>query len=133
MDVKIQWQQGEFAARNQKGSVVKISDGSSDAITPMEALLMAVGSCSGIDVVSTLEKMRQPVNGLEIEVSGQRRQDHPKYFEKITVKYIIRGQVEEAKARRAIELSLGKYCSVSNALEPKAQVDYVLEILGETS
>ncbi len=133
MDVKIQWQQGEFAARNQKGSVVKFSDGSSDAITPMEALLMAVGSCSGIDVVSTLEKMRQPVNGLEIEVSGQRRQDHPKYFEKITVKYIIRGQVEEAKARRAIELSLGKYCSVSNALEPKAQVDYVLEILGETS
>lgn len=133
MDVKIQWQQGEFAARNQKGSMVKFSDGSSDAITPMEALLMAVGSCSGIDVVSTLEKMRQPVNGLEIEVSGQRRQDHPKYFEKITVKYIIRGQVEEAKARRAIELSLGKYCSVSNALEPKAQVDYVLEILGETS
>ncbi len=133
MDVSIKWQQGEFAAQNQKGTVVRMSDGSNDAATPMEALLMAVGSCSGIDVVSTLEKMRQPIKDLRIEVSGERRQEHPKYFEKITVKYIILGQVEEPKARRAIELSLGTYCSVSNALEPKAEIDYLLEIQDENS
>lgn len=128
MDVKLRLTDGYFWGTTARGASLKLGAGNSDAPSPMEALLFAVGGCSGIDVASTLKKMRQPLAGLEIDVSGQRRDQHPRYFETITITYRILGLVDEDKARRAIELSLEKYCSVSNALAPKARVSYQLEI-----
>ena len=89
---------------------------------------MAAGGCSGIDVVGMLEKMRQPMTGLEITVSGERRQEHPRYFQSILIKYVLQGKVDADKAKRAIELSLEKYCSVTNSLAPKVVIKYELEI-----
>lgn len=129
MHVNMQWQENCFLATGEDGASVKLGAGDDDLPTPMEALLMAVGGCSGIDVVSTLAKMRQPLTGLTIAISGQRREEHPRYFETIVLTYRIWGDVAESKARRAIELSLEKYCSVSNALKPQAQVTYQLELL----
>lgn len=90
---------------------------------------MAAGSCSGLDVVSILEKMRQPLAGLEIIVSGQRQEEHPRYFQTITIKYVLTGDLERDKVERAIQLSLQKYCSVTNSLTPKVKIDheYVIE------
>src|SRR5690554_2390404 len=129
MKVNLQWQENCFAATGEGGASIRLGAGNDNLPTPMETLLMAVGGCSGIDVVSTLAKMRQPLTSLAIAISGRRREEHPRYFETILLTYRIRGDVEESKARRAIELSLEKYCSVSNALKPQAQVTYQLELL----
>ena len=85
---------------------------------------MAAGGCSGIDIVSILEKMRQPLEGLEITVTGQRREEHPRFFREIAIRYVLKGNLDPEKVQRAIELSLTKYCSVTNGLEPKAKISY---------
>lgn len=120
-----------YVATNSRGVSIRLGAGLADGPSPMEMVLMAVGGCSGVDIVSILEKMRQPLKGFEIQVSGERMEEHPRYFHKIRVKYLVEGQVEEDKLIRAIDLSLEKYCSVSNGLIPKADISYEYEIRGE--
>lgn len=127
MDVQLEFNGAWFDAANAKGSKIKLGAGLEDGVSPMEAVLMAAGGCSGIDIVSILEKMRQPLEGLEIIVSGQRREDYPKYFHNILIKYILRGNLEAEKVERAIELSLEKYCSVTNGLKAKITYEYIIE------
>src|SRR5437868_14175955 len=84
------------------------------AATPMELLLIALGSCTGIDVISILKKKRQRVTDYRIEVSGERRDDYPRSYTRLNVKHIVRGHgLSEAAVARAIELSDQKYCSVA--------------------
>lgn len=128
MEVKLSHKGSWFEATNTQGAMIKMGPVSEDVVSPMEAVLMAAGGCSAIDLVGMLEKMRQPLTGLEITVSGERRQDHPRYFRSILIKYLINGKVDADKAKRAIELSLEKYCSVTNSLEPKVNIHYELEI-----
>ncbi len=97
--------------------------------TPMSLLLMAFGGCTGLDVVSILEKMRVRLDDLEIDVKGERSEEHPKTYESIELVYRIRGDVDEEKARRAIDLSMDKYCSVGAMLKNSADVTYRVEIL----
>lgn len=127
MDVKLTLNEKWFDAQNSRGATIKMGAGLDDGPSPMEAVLMAAGGCTGIDVVSTLEKMRQPLEGLEIYVSGQRREDHPRSYESIQIKYVLKGRLEYEKVRRAVELSLTKYCSVTDGLKPKANVSYEIE------
>lgn len=124
MEVKLKLNQKWFDASNSKGATIKLGGGLDDGPSPMEAVLMAAGGCTGVDVVSTLEKMRQPLEGLEISVHGTRREEHPRYYEEIVIKYHLVGKLDAAKVERAIELSLSKYCSVTGGLEPKATVTY---------
>jgi putative redox protein len=128
LEVKLSHKGGWFEARSSRGSTIKLGPDLDDGVSPMEAVLMAAGGCTGVDVVATLAKMRQPLEGLEISVSGERREEHPRYYKSIQIKYFLRGKLDEAKVRRAIELSLEKYCSVTNALIPKAEVGYTFEI-----
>ena len=87
------------------------------AATPLELLLLALGSCTGVDVISILQKKRQHVTDYRIEVSGERRDDHPRGYTKLMVKHIVRGRgVSEQAVARAIELSETKYCSVAATL-----------------
>jgi putative redox protein len=97
--------------------------------TPMGLLLMAFGGCTGMDVVSILEKMRIEIEGLEIDVKGERSEEHPKTYRSIELVYRISGEVDEEKAKRAVELSMEKYCSVSAMLKKSAEVNYRVEIL----
>jgi len=95
---------------------------------PMEMVLIALGGCTGMDVVSILRKMQVPFTRFEMAVDGERTAEYPKYFTKIKVIYRIWGDVPEEKLKKAIELSLGKYCSVSNSLKPRADISYEYQI-----
>ena len=102
------------------------------AATPMELLLIALGSCTGIDVISILKKKRQRVTDYRIEVSGERRDDYPRSYTRLNVKHIVRGHgLSEAAVARAIELSDQKYCSVAATLRGSAEIVTSYEIVEE--
>jgi putative redox protein len=127
-EVKVEWKgEMEFEGKDEKGNTVRMVSGSGP--TPMSLLLMAFGGCTGLDVVSILEKMRVRLDDLEIDVKGERSEEHPKTYESIELVYRIRGDVDEEKARRAIDLSMDKYCSVGAMLKNSADVTYRVEIL----
>jgi putative redox protein len=98
----------------------------------MELLLMSLGGCTGADVVGILEKKRQQVTGYEIEVRGNRRDEHPRIYTEIEVVHRLRGRGLDPKAvAHAIELSESKYCSVSAMLGAAATVTMRYEIEDE--
>lgn len=98
---------------------------------PTELLLLAVGSCTSDDVLSILKKMRQEFSSYRCEVSGEKRDEHPRVLKYVHIRYIFEGKVDAEKARRAIHLSLKKYCSVSITVERGGvPVFYSLEING---
>ena len=102
------------------------------AATPMELLLIALGSCTGVDVISILKKKRQHITDYRIEVSGERRQEFPKSYTRLYVKHIIRGRgVSEQAVASAIELSDTKYCSVAATLRGSAEIVTSYEIVEE--
>ena len=81
--------------------------------SPMEAVLLSLASCSAMDVISILRKQRQPVEGLEVHVRAQRRDEHPTVFTAIQIEYVVHGiEVEPAAVERAIGLSRDQYCPV---------------------
>ncbi len=97
---------------------------------PTELLLVAIGGCSGMDVISILKKKKQDVMGLEINVKGEKAETHPKRFTKITLEYIIKGKdISEEAVKRAVELSMEKYCSVKATLEGSAKIEFSYKIL----
>ncbi len=100
------------------------------AASPVELLLIAVGSCTAIDVVSILKKKRQIVTDYKVEVTGTRRDEHPRSFTKINIHHIVYGRsVSEKAVSDAIELSDTKYCSVADTLKPKAEITSSFEIV----
>jgi len=100
------------------------------APTPMELLLIALGSCTGVDVVSILKKQRQQISAYRIEVSGQRRADSPRSYTRLAEKHIVHGHnVSEQAVARAIELSDTKYCSVAATLRGAAEIVTSYEII----
>ena len=95
-----------------------------------ELLLLAVGSCTAIDVVSILEKKRQIVTDYKVEVTGERREEHPRSFTKINIHHIVYGRsVSEKAVADAIELSDTKYCSVAATVKPTAEITTSFEII----
>ena len=104
------------------------------AATPMELLLIALGSCTAVDVISILKKKRQQVTDYRVEVTGQRREEHPHSYTRLDVKHIVRGHGVSAQAvARAVELSDTKYCSVAASLRGSAEVTTSYEIVEEDS
>jgi len=104
----------------------------SAAATPMELLLIALGSCTAVDVVSILEKKRQQVTDYRVEVRGTRREEHPRKYTRFEVRHIVRGRgVSEKAVAQAIELSETKYCSVAATLSPAAEIVSSFEIQEE--
>lgn len=102
----------------------------SQAATPMELLLLALGSCTGVDVISILKKKRQLVTDYRIEVSGERREDFPHAYTRLFVKHILRGRkLSEPAVAQAIELSDQKYCSVAATLRGSAEIVTSYEII----
>ena len=101
----------------------------SRAATPMELLLIALGSCTGVDVISILKKQRQEVTNYRIEVRGERRSEFPRSYTRLEVKHILRGRRLAVPAvARAIELSDQKYCSVAATLRGTAEIVTSYEI-----
>ena len=96
----------------------------------MELLLLALGGCTGVDVISILKKKRQHVTDYRIEVSGERRDEFPKSFTRLFIKHIVRGRgIAEPAVAQAIELSETKYCSVAATLRGSAEIVTSYEII----
>ncbi|MCL5272602.1 MAG: OsmC family protein [Gammaproteobacteria bacterium] len=99
--------------------------GSGIGASPMEMVLMAIAGCSGMDIVSILEKMRVKFDRFIISVQGERAADHPKVFTDIEVVYKFWGKsLPEDKLQRAVSLSMEKYCSVANMIDKAANITY---------
>ncbi len=108
------------------------SGGNNAAIRPGEMTIVALGGCTGIDVVSILKKMRVPIESFEVVVDAEQREQHPKSWSKLHLKYIFKGKnLDEEKIKMAIELSQDKYCSVSDMLKKSAELTWEYQILSD--
>lgn len=135
MKANVIWQGNvQFEAEITSGHKIKMDGteaigGQNKGPRPTELLLSGVGGCSGIDMVTILEKMRQNLTSLNVEVTGKRNDDFPKRFTDIHVHFILEGDVDPEKAGKAAQLSMEKYCSVSLSLN--SNITYSYEVNGE--
>ena len=105
----------------------------STAPSPVELLLVALGSCTATDVASILTKKRQHVTSYVVEVTGQRRDEYPRKYTSMKVHHILTGRSISPKAvAHAIELSETKYCSVAATLRPTVEIQSSFEIIEES-
>ncbi|MBS1797646.1 MAG: OsmC family protein [Acidobacteria bacterium] len=99
------------------------------APTPVELLLVAVAGCTAVDVVSIMEKKRQTITDYRVEITGERRAEHPRSFTKMHIHHIVYGHdVSEQALAHAIELSDTKYCSVAATVRPTVEITTTYEI-----
>jgi putative redox protein len=126
----VTWRGGQRFDAGRPGGIIVRLDG--DAVTgpgPMDALLSALASCTSIDVVSILEKRRTPVSSLEVEVHGARVDGTPRKLKHVQLTFRISGAgIDRATTERTIELSLTKYCSVRDSLDPSIPIEWTLEL-----
>lgn len=131
MDAKVTWEgKLAFVGVAQGGHAVQLdSTAGENAVTPMEMIAISTAGCTAVDVISILEKKRQTVTAFEVRFHGDRASDHPKMFTKGVVTYRVTGRgVDEDALRRAIELSVTKYCSVHAMLEKAFPIESRYEI-----
>lgn len=130
MEFTVKWN-GDmaFSARTPSGHEVKMDSaedfgGKNSGARPTELLLNAVAGCTGIDIISILNKMRLNPVSFHMDVEGARADDHPKRFTKIHIHYALEGDLPEDKVVRAIQLSKDKYCSVAHSLNAEMTASY---------
>ena len=113
MQAKVTWQEDMvFEGQTESGHSM-ILDGDGGAPTPMEAVLLAVGACSSIDVVEIMNKSRQDISGCQCQLEADRAESAPRVFTKIHAHYQVQGNnISEKHLQRAVQLSAEKYCSV---------------------
>ena len=133
-NAKVTYVQGlQFVGEASSGhAIVMDSDPANSGLRPMELLLLGIGGCSGMDVVSILKKKKQDVTGFEINVKGEKAEDYPKKFTEINLEFIVRGRnISEDAVKKAIDLSMNKYCSVKATLEGSAKISFSYKIIQE--
>lgn len=121
-------------AENEEGGKIRMDGtrsigGIEGGMSPMQLMLAAAGGCSTIDIIGILEKQRQNLKEIHVEVDGDRQKVSTySEFKTIHMHYILKGDLDPAKVEKAIELSVGKYCSVSKALEKTSKITTSFEI-----
>ena len=126
-----------FTGVSQNGYTVPIDaaphhGGHEAGIRPMDLMLTSLAGCSALDVISILRKKRQEITGLEVEIEGARREEHPKTYTDIWVRFTVKGpNVDPAAVERAIELSRDKYCAAAATLRHTATLHYDFSIVAE--
>ncbi len=131
MEAKVTWKNGlSFDGWASKSGFTMplgtdaASGGADDGFRPMELLLVGLAGCTAMDVISILEKKRQPVSGFEVKVQAERATEHPRVFTHITLEYVVTGKgVDLAAVQRAVELSETKYCSAQAMLRQAAKIE----------
>lgn len=112
----------------------KIEIDAKGGFNPKALLLSGLAACSGIDVVDVLEKMRVPFGDLKIEVQAEQTDEHPRVFKDIHVNYIITtAEDNRDKVKKAVDLSLDKYCGVAAMLKKNSGIDYTITIQPESN
>jgi len=133
MKAVVKWVENEtFIGESESGHQIIMDGNSQDskAPSPMEMVLMSVGGCSSVDVVSILKKARQQVQGVTVELSSQRRDEAPRYFTNIHLHFIATGTaISEKHLARAVALSAEKYCSVALMLEKSVQITHSFAVV----
>jgi putative redox protein len=129
MKARIKWTEGrQFVGESGSGHAVIMdgapeSGGRNTGIRPMEMMLLGLGGCTAFDVVMILEKGREKVTGLEIELEGERASDDPKVYTAVKIVYRLKGKaLKPAAVERAIKLSEEKYCSASAMFAKSARI-----------
>lgn len=132
MIAQSEWKHDEvFEASNENGNII-VLDGDAahqHGPSPLEAVLMALCSCTSVDVVGILKKKRQPIEGLRVSATARRAEDYPRIFTHIHLTYELRGRLSRKAVEDAVSLSKNKYCSVSKMLEKAATIDYEIVYL----
>ena len=133
MKASVSWVANEtFIGESESGHQI-IMDGNSQnskAPSPMEMVLMSVGGCSSVDVVSILKKAKQDVKDVRVELTSERRDEAPRYFTKIHLHFVATGHnISEKHLERAVKLSADKYCSVSLMLQESVDVTHSFEVV----
>jgi len=111
-----------FEAKDANGHIVKMdsnpdSGGVNFGVRPMQLLLMGIGGCSGIDIVSILKKQRQTIEGFDMKIEGEREAGaEPSLWKTVNIVFELKGDIDIDKARRACALSMDKYCSVAETI-----------------
>ena len=119
-----------FEARNADGNTVHIDGaaaigGQKAGFRPMEILLAAVGSCASMDLVAILAKQKQTLTDMSVRIDGTRKEgEAPHPFTSIHVHFDLKGSIDERRAERAVSLSVDKYCSVKESLDPDIEVTH---------
>jgi putative redox protein len=125
------WKSGKAFDSFKDNSKIEIDGGG--GFNPKALLLSGLAGCSGIDVVEILEKMRVPFADLKIEVETEQTTEPPKVFKDIHINYIITTAEENRdKVKKAVDLSLDKYCGVSAMLQKNSKIDYTITIKSES-
>jgi len=136
MEVKVKYIDGlQFVGETESGHAVVMDGeqeygGNNTAVRPTELLLVGLGGCSGMDVVSVLKKKKQDIRGLEIHIKGKRAEEHPKKFTAIDIEFVVTGRsISEEAVKRAVNLSMEKYCSVKATIEGCATITFSYRIV----
>ncbi len=128
-----------FTARGPSSHTITIdttaeSGGAASGPEPLELLLLALGSCTGMDVISILRKKRQVITGYTINIYANLAKEYPKTYTEIMVEHIVQGHgVNPDAVARSIELSVTKYCPVNALLAKATRVEHVFRILDSVS
>ena len=130
-EVTIRWLRGlEFEGSGVGRPPILVDGDSKTATSPVELLLVAAATCAASDVVIILQKQRVTLESLEIAISGARRDEQPRRYTAIALHVRVRGAgADEVKVRRALDLSIEKYCSVAASLAPDIPVTYDVTIV----
>jgi putative redox protein len=130
MIASAEWKQGSiYDGRSDSGHTIRFDTSSAHAggPSPMEAVLAALCCCTSVDVVSILEKKREPLTGLIVTATAEQAPAPPRVFTHIHLVYRISGKVSKKAAEDAVALSKNKYCSVSLMLEKAVKIEYSIE------
>jgi putative redox protein len=108
-----------YVGTDSKGNQIEMGG---EHISPGQMLLLGVAGCMGMDVASVLQKKRQAVTGIEVQVTGYQPDEYPKPFHTVELAFTIKGEVNPKAVERAIELSRDKYCLVGQTLQQKTEL-----------
>lgn len=132
MSITVNWLQNDYhlEAENETGGKIRMDGktnigGLEGGLSPFELLLAGIGGCSAVDVISILEKQKQELKNLKVDVEADKQKTGTySQYKSIHMHFILEGNIEPQKAERALELSITKYCSVAKALEKSSEITY---------
>ena len=136
MDAKVTWSSGlSFDGTADSGFSLALGansavGGEDDGFRPLELFAIGLAGCTGMDVISILQKKRQNITQFEVRVHAQRAEEHPRVFTKIHIEYIVSGpQIDSAAVERSIELSETKYCPAQAMLAKTIPISSSYQII----
>jgi putative redox protein len=135
MEAKVVWKgRMSFSGSSESGYWVPLGTspivgGEDDGFRPMELIAIGLAGCTGMDVISILEKKKQKVKNFEVQIHAEKAQEHPKVFTSIEIEYIVQGtDIDRTAVERAVELSETKYCPAQSMLGKAVPITHKITI-----